>query len=178
MVSRSIMSNSTRTEDTIDFQAYLHSEDELSELRDFAKGRDIIYSVTGSISIISSAAIIWHILWSHKRLSSTYHRLVVGLCVSDLMTSFAFAFNSTATPKEMKYLMPSARGNVETCTAQGLFVVVNGLVMASFYNCMICLYYLSIITWQSIDTWMSLRIWFYHEFSVMHSMWWIVWRYQ
>ena len=42
----------TSTEDTFDFQEFLQSN-ELAELRDFAKGRDIIYSVTGLISIIS-----------------------------------------------------------------------------------------------------------------------------
>ena len=85
------MSNST--EDTFDFQAFLQS-DELAELRDYQKVESIIYSVSASISVIGSAATISHILRSHKGLSSTYHRLVFGLCVGDLMASFAWAFNS------------------------------------------------------------------------------------
>ena len=153
------MSNNTK--DNFDFQAYLQSDD-LAELRHYQKITDIIYSVSGSISIISSSAIIFHILRSHKGLSSTYHRLVFGLCVGDLMVSFAFAFNSTAVPKDMQYLIPFAHGNMETCTAQGLFVMV-GIVMASFYNCMICLYYLSIITYNKNDEYIKQKLepWFH-----------------
>ena len=153
------MTNST--EDTFDFQAFLQSN-ELVELRDFAKGRDIIYSVTGSISVISSAAIICHILRTHKGLSSTYHRLVFGLCVGDLMSSFAFAFGSTATPKDMQYSLPSAHGNEGTCTAQG-FILLVGIWMASLYNCMICFYYLSIITFNKKDGYIKSKLepWFH-----------------
>ena len=91
-----------------------------------------------------------------------YHRLVFGLCVGDLMVSFAFAVNAAAAPKEMKYLIPSARGNAETCTAQGLVLTV-GSVMASFYNCMICLYYLSIITYNKNDDYIKRKLepWFH-----------------
>ena len=153
------MTNST--EDTFDFQAYLQS-DELAELRDYQKITGTIYSMSGSISIMSSAAIVWHILRSHKGLSSTYHRLVFGLCVGDLMFSFAFAFSSTPVPKEMQYLIPIARGNVRSCAAQGFFLTV-GIVIASFYNCVICLYYLSIITYNKKDDYIKRKLepWFH-----------------
>ena len=145
---------SDSTEDTL--------SDELAELRNNQKITNIITSVSASISIIGSAAIIWHILRSHKGLSSTYHRLVFGLCVGDLMVSFAFAVNAAAAPKEMKYLMPFAHGSVETCTAQGLILTV-GSVMASFYNCMICFYYLSIITFNKKDDYIKHKLepWFH-----------------
>ena len=138
------------TEVTFDFQEFLQS-DELAELRDFSKGRDIIYSVSASISVIGSAATICHIIRTHKGLSSTYHRLVFGLCVGDLMASFAFAFNSTPAPKDMQYVIPYARGNMGTCTTQG-FILTVGIMIASLYNCMICFYYLSIITFKERTT--------------------------
>ena len=150
------------TEDvSFDFQAYLQS-DEFASWRDYQKITDIIISVSASVSIIGSAATMWHILRSHKGLSSTYHRLVFGLCVGDLMFSLAVAFNSTAAPKEMQYLLPSARGNMGTCAAQG-FIGSVGIVMAYSYNSMICFYYLSIITFNKKDEYIKHKLepWFH-----------------
>ena len=147
------------TDDIFDFQAYLQS-DGLSQWRDVQKVESIIRSVSASISIIGSAAIIWHILKSHKGLSWTYHRLVFGLCVSDLMVSFGWAINST--PKEVQYIIPYASGNLGTCTAQGIFFTL-GIVMATFYNCSICFYYLAIITYNKKDEYIKgkLEPWFH-----------------
>ena len=124
-----------------DFQAYLQS-DELAELLHFSKIRDTTcYSVSsGSISAIGSAATIWHILRSHKGLSTTtYNRLVFGLCVSVLMSLLSWSVGATAVPKDIQYLSSSARGNVGTCIAQGLIGHV-GMVMAAVYNCSICFF--------------------------------------
>ena len=126
------------------------------------KVESIIRSVSASISIIGSAAIIWHILRSHKGLASTYHWLVFRLCVGDLMSSFAWALNSTAAPKEVQYLIPSARGNVATCAAQGC-IVTAGITMATFYNCSICVYYLSVVTFNKKDEYIKRKLepWFH-----------------
>ena len=122
------------------------------------KVESIIRSVSASISIIGSAAIIWHILRSHKGLaSSTYHQLVFRLCVGDLMSSFAWALNSTAAPKEVQYIIPSARGNVATCGAQGC-IITAGIMMATFYNCSICFYYLSVITFNKKDEYINRKL--------------------
>ena len=131
----------------------------------------ILTSVSGSISVIASSATMWHILRSHKGLSSTYHRLVFGLCVGDVLFSLALAFNSTAAPKELQYTLPFARGNVGTCTAQGLFIIV-GALTATFYNCMICLYYLSIITFNKKDEYIKRKLepWF-HGIPIILALW-------
>ena len=152
---------SSSTEDTFDFHAYLQS-DELADWREYRKVEGIIRSVSASVSAIGSAAIIWHILRSHKGLSSTYHRLVFGLCVGDLMSSVAYALNSTAAPKEMQYIMPSALGSMGTCIAQGLLLTF-GITIASLYNWMICFYYLSIITYNKKDEYIKgkLELWFH-----------------
>ena len=132
--------------------------------------RAISFSVSGTISIIGSVATIWHILRSHKGLSSTYHRLLLGLCVGDLMSSFAYAVNSLAVPEEMKYLVPFARGNVGTCTASGFLRYV-GLVMAALYNCSMCFYYLSIIKYNKKDEYIKdkLEPWF-HFISISYAL--------
>ena len=148
------MNNST--EDNFDFQAYLQSN-ELDELRNLQQKSGIIRTVSASISVIWSATTICHILRSHKGLSSTYHRLVFGLCVGDLMASFAWIPSSIAVPKDMQYLLPAARGNMGTCTAQG-FILTVGAVMASFYNCSICFYYLSIITFNKNDDYIKSKL--------------------
>lgn len=62
----------------------------------------IILMVAGSISFIASSAIIYHISRAHKGLSTTYHRLVFGLCIADMMSSLAYAPSTTVTPKETK----------------------------------------------------------------------------
>ena len=98
ILSSKIYRTVPKTHLTFKHTRYLQS-DELAELRDYHKDKDIIISVAASISVIGSAAIIWHILRSHKGFSSsTYHRLVFGLCVGDLMSSLGYAVNSTAAP--------------------------------------------------------------------------------
>ena len=75
---------------------------------------------------------------------------------------FAFAVTSTATPKEIQYSLPSAQRNEGTCTTQGFMLTV-GIWIASFYNCMICLYYLSIITFNKKDDYIKHKLepWFH-----------------
>ena len=156
------MSNNNSTlEETYSFE-FESESDQLAKWHNFAKDRDIIYSVTGSISIISSAAIMWHILRSYKGLSSAYHRLVFGLCVGDLITSFAFAVNAAAAPKDLNYLAPFASGNIGTCTAEG-FILTVGVMMTSLYNCSICFYYLSIVKFNKKDEYIisALEPWFH-----------------
>ena len=63
------------------------------------------------ISFTSSAAIIYHILRSYKGLSTTYHRLVFGLCVTDMIASVTQALSSVLTPQEVSYFAPFAKGN-------------------------------------------------------------------
>lgn len=90
----------------------------------------IILMVAGSISFIASSAIIYHISRAHKWLSTTYHRLMFGLCIADMMSSLAYAPSTTVTPKETNYVIPVAFGNLTTCRAQG-FVGSVGYIDAS-----------------------------------------------
>ena len=47
----------------------------------------VISGVTAIISMISSALLGWIILQSKDRLSTTYHRLILGIAISDFMYS-------------------------------------------------------------------------------------------
>lgn len=122
-----------------------------------------IQRTTGSISLIASTCIILHILRSHHGLTTTYHRLVFGMCVSDILSSFfGWVLNTTMVPKEMNYIIPGAQGNVTTCTIQG-FLFSLGMQCAVFYNCAICLYYLAIIKYNKSDEFIlkKLEKWFH-----------------
>jgi hypothetical protein len=121
----------------LDFEAFLNS-DLLATRRNQIKTYDIIVRTTGSVSTIASTCLAVHILRSNHGLSTTYHRLVFGLCISDILSSFGFALASTMVPKEMNYLAPGAQGNTATCTTQG-FILAVGVIAANLYKTVCCL---------------------------------------
>ena len=149
-----------------DFEAFLNSNLPAT-IRNQIKTYAIIHRITGSVSTIASTCLIVHILRSHRGLSTTYHRLVFGLCIGDILSSFAQALTTTMAPKEMNYLLPYAQGNTTTCTAQG-FLLTAGVIAAALYNCSICLYYLSIIRYNKKDEYIrnKLEPWF-HGISII-----------
>ena len=113
---------------------------------------------SASISIIASALLIAHILRSHLRLSTTYHRLVLGLSIPDVLFSSTFVLGPLMVPKEMKYEIPGALGTVGTCTAQGFIYMVT-LGMSTYYkNCSICCYYLAIIKYNKSDAYIAKKL--------------------
>jgi hypothetical protein len=150
----------------LDFEAFLNS-DLLATRRNEIKTLGIMFNITGSVSTIASMCLVVHILRSHHGLSTTYHRLVFGLCIGDILSSFAQALGSAMVPKEMNYLIPGAQGNTATCTAQGSLVGV-GVGVAASYNCCICLYYLAIIRYNKKDEYIrnKLEPWF-HGISII-----------
>jgi hypothetical protein len=118
--------------------------------------------MAGSISITASAAIIWHILRSYDGLSTTYHRLVLGLCIADIVFFICHCLIQYEVPKELEYVMPSAQGNVASCDTQG-FILTIGAVAASLYNCSMCVYYLAVIKYNKRDAYIrnKLEPWFH-----------------
>ena len=127
----------------------------------------IIMSVNGSISIVFSFAIIFHIIRSHSGLTKTYHRLVFSLCVADIITSFSYIIGTAMVPKEMSYYIPYAQGNTATCSFQGFLSLV-GQNCVAFYNCSICCYYLAIIKYNKHNQYIKRKLepWF-HGVSIM-----------
>ena len=117
----------------------------------------ILRHVAGSISLIASSIIlVWNVLRSHIGLSSTFNRLLLGLCVADIMSSCAFTFSTVMIPKEVDYLYWNARGNMLTCNLQGFLSVMGS--SASLYNCSICLYYLAIVKYNKSDNFIRKKI--------------------
>jgi hypothetical protein len=146
----------------LDFEAFLNS-DLLATRRNQIKTYVIIMRTSGSVSTIASTCLAVHILRSNHGLSTTYHRLVFGLSVGDIMSSFGYyVLGSTMAPKEMNYFLPYAQGNMTTCTAQG-FLINAGANVVALYNCSICLYYLAIIRYNKKDEYIrnKLEPWFH-----------------
>ena len=103
-------------------------------LRELEKPMRCINSAGAVISMISSFTVIWMIRRSHVGLSSTYHRLLLGLCISDIILSLSMSFLGIWTPSELNYYRWSAMGNATTCNIQGI-VFTLGLCMGTFYTC-------------------------------------------
>ena len=150
-----------------DFQNFLRS-DYVADRRNTSKIQGIMFMVTGSISLIASSAIMYHILRSHKGLSTTYHRLVFGLCIGDLLSSFANASSLFLPPKEISYLVPYAHGNNATCAAQGSALLA-GMACVCIYNSSICFYYLAIIRYNQKEDFIKEKLepWFHTVAIVM-----------
>jgi hypothetical protein len=158
-----------RLDQPLDFEAFLNS-DLLAARRNQINTLGVIRHTTGSVSTIASTCLIVHILRSHHGLSTTYHRLLFGLSIADIMSSFAQALGSIMVPKEMHYFIPYAQGNTATCTAQGFLIGVGGTI-AAMYNCSICFYYLSIIRYNKKDEYIrnKLEPWF-HGISIVFPL--------
>jgi hypothetical protein len=155
-----------QTDQPLDMDAFLKS-DLLATRRSVHMVETIGFVVTGSISFIASMLLVIHILRSHDCLSTTYHRLVFGLSVADIINSIDVALSSTMAPKEMSYLVPFASGNTATCDAQGFLISFLGGVSA-LYNCSICFYYLAIITYNKKEEYIRRKLepWF-HGISIL-----------
>jgi hypothetical protein len=140
----------------LDFEAFLQS-DLLAERRHQINTISIPQRISGSISCIASTSLVWHILRSHHGLSTTYHRLVFGLSIADIMSSLGNVLSSTMVPKEMNYFIPQTQGNAATCNVQGFLMTV-GYWVGSLYNCSICFYYLAIIRYNKKDEYIKNKL--------------------
>lgn len=81
---------------------------------------------------------------------STYHRLLIGLSVCDLMASVAWFFTTWPIPRGTPNVF-GASGNPYTCSAQAFFAQFS--VSAVMYNCALAFYYYLMIVreWTASD---------------------------
>lgn len=114
-----------------------------------AQIESIVGMITATISILSSWAIIFMINRTKDRFSTTNHRLLLALSISDVVASAAMALVSIPAPSNMENQW-IAFGTTTTCEIQG-FVFFVGAVTTPCYNAGICLYYLLIIRYHLTD---------------------------
>jgi len=103
---------------------------------------------SGSISIIGSSLLIYVILMSAARLSTSYHRIMFCTSVADILGSAAAALTTIPMPVNNNWYQPRPGGlrlgNTATCTAQGFFFIFG---MSASLGCTVslCVYYASTI---------------------------------
>lgn len=96
---------------------------------------------TGIVSLVSSTFIIQHVLRDRRRRRLTYHRLLLGMSVSDFFGSLCCFLSTWPIPRGEACL---AAGTTATCTAQGFFNQTAALTTPT-YNISLAIYYLLVI---------------------------------
>ncbi len=150
-----------KQEEPLDWDAF-HKSEVLLQQRSNLETLAILNRISGSISVIASAMLVIHILRSPEGLSTTYHRLMFGISITDILFSSALCLGSLMVPKELDYMIPGAQGNAGTCAFQG-FLLFAGWYMPAYYNCSICFYYLAIIKYNKSDAYIAKKLerWFH-----------------
>jgi hypothetical protein len=115
---------------------------------------NIVPRLSGSLSAVSSATIIYLIFRSQTRLSSIYHQIMLCMSILDITSTIAMALTTIPMPREMPqekelgFEWPGGRyGNHATCAAQGFFTLSGSIAMFGF-NAMLCLYYACAVAFQ------------------------------
>ncbi len=95
------------------------------------------------LSTISSVLIIIMILRSATGLSITYHRIMFGMSLCDIIASIAMALTTLPMPKDMIYTGFEGRriGSISSCDIQSYLQNI-GTLGTLFYNVALSIYYL------------------------------------
>eukprot|EP00956_Cyclotella_meneghiniana_P020195 scaffold35353_cov39-Cyclotella_meneghiniana.AAC.1 len=115
-----------------------------------AKSLTILKSTMAIVSVISSCCLIRMIMTSKDGFSTTYHRLMLGMSIGDILFSLPIATFGATSPIDVNYMVWNARGNQATCTAKG-FIEVFGIYMTLFYSCSLNIYYLFLIKYNKTN---------------------------
>lgn len=117
----------------------------------------LVRTVSALISFISSITLAVVVVRSNTGLSSTFHRLLIGICISDILSSSASTFAAIMAPKELKYISHLLRGNMAICDVIGSLYYF-GAVATALYNTSLCLYSLAVVKFKKNDTFIRQRI--------------------
>lgn len=119
-------------------------EEEVTSAYTFAqrKALSITPHVTGLISFLGSTFIIVEILRDRSKRSQIYHRLILGISITTLLSSIFFGLSTWPIPEGTAHVY-DARGNTRTCTAQGFFLALS--FVAPMYSVVLAAYYLAVI---------------------------------
>lgn len=121
----------------------------------------IIPKVTGAISFICSTYLVYHILKSKKRRQKTYERVICGLSLGDMITSFFGFFLSTWPKPAETFLSWGALGTTRTCEAQG-FLFQLGILATPLYSVMLASFYLLTVTFGWKEDKLKKIEWLFH----------------
>ena len=105
------------------------------------KALAIIRAISAIVSVISSATLIRMITTSKQRLSTTYHRILLGMSIGDILISLALATFQVMSPSDMAYVVWNAKGNQVSCDVSASAILV-GTALTLLYICSLNMYYL------------------------------------
>jgi len=108
----------------------------------FEKALAIIPKITGSLSFIFSLYIVQHVLRSRKKRGKTYHRLLLGMSLCDMVGSF-FGFVLSTAPMPVGSTF-GAIGSLRACSIAGFFNQA-GNACTPLYNGSLATYYFCVI---------------------------------
>jgi len=116
----------------------------------------IVPRYISSLSTIGSCLILYLIFMSPAGLSSVYHRIMLGVSVSDIVTSLASCLTTLPMPKDEPFVNlygfeGTRSGNTATCTAQGFFYMT-GNYCSFMYYASLCTYYACTIVFSISET--------------------------
>lgn len=127
---------------TYDYEA---SETDYQDITNYTTQQKVLAIVpkfTSLLSIIGSFLIILMILRRKKDERRTYHNLMLGMSISDILVTTSWFVTTWPVPKGTPGAY-GAVGNMQTCTAQGFFGQFSITVV--MYNATLSLYYFLII---------------------------------
>jgi hypothetical protein len=154
---------------TFSFDGFLKS-DQIVTLRNEMKIVGIARCISGSISSISSICLACIIIRSRDGLSTVFHRLLFGVCISDIMSSFAAALSNFVVPKDLDYFVWEARGNTASCEASAFLYMV-GSSISTLYTASLCIYFYAIVKCNKSEVYIRKKIepWL-HGISLTYSL--------
>ncbi|CAB9502251.1 expressed unknown protein [Seminavis robusta] len=100
----------------------------------------VIPHITGFLSLLGSTLIVVDVY--RRRFETVYHRLLLGLAVSDIIASIGFFLSTWPIPEESMTSW-GAIGNLQTCEFQG-FLIQLGLA-TPLYNAALSIYYVLLV---------------------------------
>ena len=107
---------------------------------------------------------------SHTGLSSTFHRLLFGLSIADILSSFWLMLSTLLSPTYTSGYIWNPRGNVHSCDTQGFFLFL-GIMGAPLYNCSLCFYYLAVVKFNKKDAFIRKKLEpFFHAVPILVSV--------
>ena len=117
----------------------------------------IIRATTGAISIIASSTLIWMISRSENGFRSTQNRLLLGICISDIILSFNGCSFNVAAPTSDAYITWNANGTTETCAMLG-FSSYLGLSCTMFFHTSLSIFYLLVVRFEKSKEYICTKI--------------------
>mmetsp|Transcript_1173 Transcript_1173/g.3035 ORF Transcript_1173/g.3035 Transcript_1173/m.3035 type:complete len:548 (-) Transcript_1173:836-2479(-) len=102
------------------------------------------YRSSGILSMCGSLSIVYDILKRSKKRVTTYHQLILGISLFDIIGSVAYTLIGVMAPYEAGFYL--SRGNDATCTLQGFMIQLG--YTSIFYNVCLSLYFVFVICYS------------------------------